>query len=119
MDNPRQSTAPLRLPHAPASRELIAAKRREYLALCEIAQDSAQLEKNLRATAEQQSLMRDGGAALSKAMGNWLVILRTVSLYAEDFGKQEPSESVNETQTGLDTESLKKVLLRVELDEAP
>jgi hypothetical protein len=99
MANPRVSTAPFRPPHAPASRELIAAKRREYLALCEIAQDSGQLEKNLRATAGQQALMKEGGAgsafpafrihaetdqlvlALSKAMGNWLVILRTVSLY--------------------------------------
>jgi hypothetical protein len=62
MANPRASTAPLRLPHAPASRELIAAKRREYLALCEIAQDSGQLEKNLRATAGQQALMKEGGA---------------------------------------------------------
>jgi hypothetical protein len=62
MANPRVSTVPLRLPHAPASRELIAAKRREYLALCEIAQDSGQLEKNLRATAGQQALMKEGGA---------------------------------------------------------
>jgi hypothetical protein len=110
MANPRASTAPLRSLHAPASRELIAAKRREYLALCEIAQDSGQLEKNLRATAGQQALMKEGGAgtafplsdrctetdrlrlALSKAMGNWLVILRTVSLYGafDLFGQLRP-----------------------------
>jgi hypothetical protein len=72
MANPRASTAPLRPLHAPASRELIAAKRREYLALCEIAQDSGQLEKNLRATAGQQALMKEGGA------GTAFPVLRSV-----------------------------------------
>jgi hypothetical protein len=69
-------------------------------------------------------------------MGNWLVILRTVSLYgelqtsdnlqskclivlpAEDFGKREEvqeSESPEEVSMPT-TEVDKKVLLRVELD---
>ncbi|PVG01280.1 hypothetical protein CPB86DRAFT_699706 [Serendipita vermifera] len=111
----RPSTVPLRLPNMPASRELIAAKRREYLALCEIAQDSGQLLQYLNTTAEQQALMTDGGAALSKAMGNWLVILRTISLYAEESARRNGGGEPSETYSG-DADD-KKVLLRVELDE--
>ena len=73
-------------------------------------------------------------AALSKAMGNWLVILRTVSLYgmilsartfpithgfrtAEDFGKRQAA-ALGEGNPDSDPEAYSKMLLRVELEEA-
>jgi hypothetical protein len=67
MANPRASTLPLRASYVP-TRDLILARRKEYLALCEIAQDSAQLEKYLRSSLQQQALMRDGGASKSYAL---------------------------------------------------
>ncbi|CAG8718565.1 11467_t:CDS:2 [Acaulospora colombiana] len=103
----RPSTVPLRLPNIPTSRELIAAKRREYLALCEIAQDSAQLLQYLSTTAEQQSLMTDGGAGELKLPSSF----QKAEESARRNGGGEPSET-----TSGDTDD-KKVLLRVELDE--
>ncbi|KAG8754539.1 hypothetical protein FRC14_004981 [Serendipita sp. 396] len=62
--NHRMSTIPgLRTSAASAmTQDGILAKRREYIALCAIAEQSAYLAKTLTATAQQQALMTDGGA---------------------------------------------------------
>ncbi|CAG7850846.1 SubName: Full=Uncharacterized protein {ECO:0000313/EMBL:CCA73078.1} [Serendipita indica DSM 11827] len=118
--NSRASVIPMRISNAPpTSREAVLAKRREYLALCAIAEYAAHLENNLKATAQQQALMTDGGAALSKAMGNWLVIMRTIGMYSKEVAAREDlinAEQPTDT-TSDDPEAHKRILLRVELNE--
>ncbi|KAG8811127.1 hypothetical protein FRC17_002620 [Serendipita sp. 399] len=117
----------------------ILAKRREYIALCAIAEQSEYLVKTLTATAQQQALMTDGGAgglsgfspkiemfdrlllALSKSMNNWLVIMRTIGMYAKDIGLNDPSLDPNPaaaTPEQEDIDTHKRILLRVELNES-
>ncbi|KAG8782093.1 hypothetical protein FRC20_008476 [Serendipita sp. 405] len=118
--NHRMSTIPgLRTSAASAmTQDGILAKRREYIALCAIAEQSAYLAKTLTATAQQQALMTDGGAALSKSMNNWLVIMRTIGMYAKDINLNDPLPDADQTTPDSKQEDDKRILLRVELNES-
>jgi hypothetical protein len=60
---------------------VIVQKRAEYLALCAIAQDSAQICNNLRITAQQQALMADGGAGAYSSLPDITMIFIAVDAH--------------------------------------